>query len=1381
MNTSSQTSESAATAATCPDTSQVGAYFIKPSVQPPAHFNASVPDVGEQWKIWRQMWDNYSILTNLSSQPQTYQTALLLHCLGPDGVRVYNGLKFADEDESKLCRAILDKLNLHFLGETREFFERFKFNQRSQEAGESVEQYVTVLRTMSKTCGFCSCMKDKLLMDRLLLGVRDDRMREQMMATPDLTLSKAIDTCKAVEATATQMKALKQDELVQKLDHKHPPAALQPSRKFGKQKTMGKEKDKAKAMNTPQTRRCKFCCTIHPMRKELCPAWGRTCSSCHKRNHFRASEMCDVHAVNHGDDSSDASSVESISTVTVNDVHAVHTQSGPVYCKMIVNDHPVKFQIDCGATVNLLPQKYLGPSNTIRPEQVQLQMWNKSRLQSLGRCKLKTYNPATKVKYNVDYVIVAEDFTPLLSKNAAEKMNLVTIHYAAFEQVNSVLHTNTDFVSEYPNVFSTTHLGTLPGPEVHLTVCSDATPVVRPARTVPESLKDAVKAKLESLKEKGVIEEVDGPTDWVSQMSVAQKKSGDVRICIDPRPLNTALKREHYTLPVLDDILPSLTKATAFSICDLKDGYLHCPLDDDSSLLTTFATPWGRFKWTRLPFGLKVSSEIFQKRLNQALDGLDGVSCVADDIIIWGNDAEEHDRRLHCLLKRCQDLGVVLNADKSKFYVKEVPFLGHIVTDTGLKADPSKVAAILDMRSPSNKDDVHRLRGMVNYLSRYLPCLSDIMQPINDLTRKDVAWTWNDNHERAFKEIKKLLTEAPVLAYFDQSKRIEIFTDASASGIGAALLQDGHPVAYASRALTDPETRYAVIEKEMLAIVFALEKWNQLTYGHQVTILTDHKPLESIGKKSLDKAPKRLQSMLLRAMAYDIDIQYVKGKDNHLADPLSRSYLPHQVTCQQEFEAIHSVCDLCLTEDKLADLKRAYANDETMQTLVQTILEGWPEHKAQVSPLVTPYYHVRDELSTDDGIVFRGQRLVVPKTMRSKLKDDLHAGHSGVESTLRRAREYLFWPGMSQEIREFVQTCETCQEHAVSHAAQPMMAHDVPSRPWAKIGIDLFHYKDDMYLIMVCYFSNFFEIEKLHRTNALPVIAKLKQHCGRYGIPDTIVSDNGPPFSSREFAAFTKEWGITHQTISPHHSRSNGKAESAVKTAKRLLKKCHSTGEDVNIGLLNIRNTPTQGIGSSPSQRFFGRRTKTLLPTVQSLLQPEMDTTKDAAKIKGMQQRQAKYFNRNTKTLKDLPDGAVVRMKPFQTTDKTWKKATVLRKVGERSYEVDFNGQVLRRNREHIRASKERPPEAYLPAHTNHSPETRNSGNAEGTTVEETDGGKSQPASRPSSRPSHDELHGAAQGTASETVYPSVDQPEPLRRSSRKVCVPRKMKDFIRY
>ena len=215
--------------------------------------------------------------------------------------------------------------------------------------------------------------------------------------------------------------------------------------------------------------------------------------------------------------------------------------------------------------------------------------------------------------------------------------------------------------------------------------------LIQPARSVPEALKPVVKAELEHLAHKDVLTEVDEPTDWVNQMSIAEKKSGHVSICIDPGPLNKALKREHYTLPVLNDILPELTKATRFSICDLKDGYLHCALNDESSKLTTFATPWGRYRWKRLPFGLKVSSEIFQKRLHQALGGLDGVRCVADDIIIWDKDDEGHSQRVRKLLQRCKELGIVLKKEKSHFCVSEVPFLGHIVSMDGLKPDPSKI------------------------------------------------------------------------------------------------------------------------------------------------------------------------------------------------------------------------------------------------------------------------------------------------------------------------------------------------------------------------------------------------------------------------------------------------------------------------------------------------------------------------------------------------------------------------------------------------------------------------------------------------------------------------------------------------------------------
>ncbi|XP_041472606.1 uncharacterized protein K02A2.6-like [Lytechinus variegatus] len=593
------------------------------------------------------------------------------------------------------------------------------------------------------------------------------------------------------------------------------------------------------------------------------------------------------------------------------------------------------------------------------------------------------------------------------------------------------------------------------------------------------------------------------------------------------QPLNIVLKREHYPLPVLDDILPQLSDATVFSICDLKDGYLHCKLGEESTLLTTFATLWGRYRWKRLPFGLKVSSKIFQKRLHQALDGLPGVCYVAHDIVIWGSTDAEHDARLHWLLKRCQAVGIVLNKEKCQFRLKEISFLGHIVSNSGLKPDPLKIEAILNMTDPSCKDDIHRLRGM-------------------------------------------------------------------------------------------------------------------------------------------------------------IQVRYLKGEDNVLADALSRASLPHE-SGQHDLEVVNAVNHLALPDDKIAEIKRQTVNDPTVCQLKDTILEGWPDHKSQLPQSLTPYFGFRDEVSLSDDLIFKGERLVVPKQVRQKMKEELHRGHNGVDSTLRRARDHLYWPGMSKEIKEFIQTCATCQENSISQPAQPLMPHQIIGRPWAKVESDLFHHCHDNYLLMVCYYSNFFEMEKLQRTTAPAVIKKLKHHFGRYGVPEIIVSDNGPPFSSREFAK--KNLELSTKPSLHTTAKLIAKQSLLSRLQKRLLTRCKDTG-DVDLALLNIRNIPTQGIQSSLAQGFMGRRTRTLIPTSTRLLAPDRNPQADLERLKESQKRQAKYFNRETRKLKDLSPGAVVRVKPFNN-DKKWKKAVILKKLDDRSYEVRCEDQVLRRNREHLRATSE--------------------------------------------------------------------------------------------
>ena len=299
-------------------------------------------------------------------------------------------------------------------------------------------------------------------------------------------------------------------------------------------------------------------------------------------------------------------------------------------------------------------------------------------------------------------------------------------------------------------------------------------------RRIPVSLTEKVKNELDHLSAKNVITPVQQPTDWVSNLVVTMKKSGDLRVCLDPQELNKALKREHFQLPTLDDILPNLSNAKLFSTVDIRSAYWHVLLDEESSLLTTFSTPYGRYRWVRMPFGCNVSSEIFQKKLFQCLDGLTGIHCVADDIMITGRGETEkdalidHDNNLIALMKRCRDVGIRLTPDKMILRQNHVPFLGHIITADGLKPDPDKVKAIDDMPRPIDIEGVQQFNGFVNYLAKFLPKLSEVTEPIRQLTRKDVPWNWSASQENAFVLMKELVKEAPVLQFFDNHKPLMI-------------------------------------------------------------------------------------------------------------------------------------------------------------------------------------------------------------------------------------------------------------------------------------------------------------------------------------------------------------------------------------------------------------------------------------------------------------------------------------------------------------------------------------------------------------------------------------------------------------------------------
>ena len=410
----------------------------------------------------------------------------------------------------------------------------------------------------------------------------------------------------------------------------------------------------------------------------------------------------------------------------------------------------------------------------------------------------------------------------------------------------------------------------------------------------------------------------------------------------------------------------------------------------------------------------------------------------------------DHDVKLAKLLQRCRDVGIRLNAGKLKLRQHSVTFLGHIVSKDGLKADPTKIEAVQDMSRPTDVACVQRLNGFVNYLAKFLPGLSDVMAPIRQLTRKDDPWTWSSAQENALARMKQLVSDAPVLRYYDPERELTIQCDTSQTGLGAALLQNRQPLAFVSRALTDAETRYAQIEKELLAAVWACEKFIQYTFGRHTTVISDHRPLESILKKALSTAPKRLQGMLMRLQKYDIDLIYVPGKNLLLADTLSRAYLPTTEGRHSDFEQVHALHHLAITDTRLEAIREATGADDVMTTLKNTILHGWPEEKPHVPPQVQGYFSFRDELSVYDGIVFMGERVAILTSQRSILREAqlIPPGRRRVFTSRKRV------PLLAQHDSRYTRLHIDMQHLSYVRSCKPKGDPDESRRPRSTMGED---------------------------------------------------------------------------------------------------------------------------------------------------------------------------------------------------------------------------------------------------------------------------------------------------------------------------------------
>ena len=489
---------------------------------------------------------------------------------------------------------------------------------------------------------------------------------------------------------------------------------------------------------------------------------------------------------------------------------------------------------------------------------------------------------------------------------------------------------------------------------------------------------------------------------------------------------------------------------------------------------------------------------------------------------------------------------------------------------------------------------------MINQLNKFSPHIANLSQPLRELLKGNNMWLWTDQHEDATQKLKDEICSQRILAHYDVNAKTKISADASVYGLGAVLLQsqDGvtwRPVTFALRSLNETEMRYTQIEKEALALMYACEKFSDYVLGKPVLLETDHKPLVPIlGSKSLDTLPPQVLHFCICLMRFQYSINYVPGKTLYMADTLSRAPLDvsaTEMTSDTERFIQSVIVALPATKDNLDSYCIAQREDPICSKLMEFCDSSWP-NRNMLKGNLKKYWQFHANLTVNDGLLLFGSRMVVPEAKQMETLEKIHQRHQGFQKCRSRIATAVWWLGATKALENFIKTCTVCQK-TIPQKNEPLMSSPLPSYPWEKLATDL---NGSTYIVLVDYYSRFMEVQKLTSTTSASVIAFLKPMFARYGIPVTLVSDNGPQFSSAEMKEFAEAYGFHHITTSPYYPQANGQAERTVRTMKNLL----HNAKDPHMALLSYRATPLEWCGLTPAELLMGHKIRTDLPQPKS-------------------------------------------------------------------------------------------------------------------------------------------------------------------------------------
>ena len=755
-----------------------------------------------------------------------------------------------------------------------------------------------------------------------------------------------------------------------------------------------------------------------------------------------------------------------------------------------------------------------------------------------------------------------------------------------------------DLVSEFADVFSesTDKLKPMAGPDMDIVLEPDAkSRRVYTARPIPYAYREQIKQQLDDMVAEGIIKPVTEPTDWCHPIVVVDKKnSSEKRLTVDLKSLNSQVKRPARPMATPRDLLPNIGTSKWFTKVDARHGYWQIPLSDAAKPMTTFITPWGRFQYLRNPQGLISAGDEYNRRTDAAFAHLNNFVKVVDDGLVHGQTFREHVADVRNTLLCARENGITFSLKKFVFASHEVDYCGYILNSAGFTVDPAKTAAIRDFPTPSNRTDLRSFLGLVNQCSEFSSRLSAVGTPLRPLLKQTNEFIWDADHDAAFSAVKQELTSPPILAFFQPGGELRLQTDASAlNGLGFALWQfqddKWRLIHCGSRFLSDAETRYAIIELELLAVVWAVHKCKLFLSGMHFTVYTDHRPLIPIvNSYTLDQIENpRLQRLVLKLRQYQLHAVWQKGADNMFADALSRHPVANPVP-DEEFGENPAVSSssirACLQLSSGSGLQfhqlLAVAQaDPEYQSLVTTVRNGFPGYMRFLSPSVKPYWSARHHLTVDRDIVLKGEQIVVPKALRAQVLADLHTAHQGLVRSKSRARQTVYWPNITKDIEQHVRACDTCRLRLPSQPSEPPLNDHAPQLPFESVSADLFQCQGQHFIVYVDRLTGWPCVARLgHSTTSHAVIIALRRWFPDIGVPAVLMTDGGPQFSSRKFAEFCQRWGIDHISSSPTTLKATASAEAGVKAMKTLIVKTTTNGnldtESFARGLLEVAEYP---------------------------------------------------------------------------------------------------------------------------------------------------------------------------------------------------------------